>query len=140
MNRLTKALLTLAFMLGGLVTFAQTAPVTITNNTGCHYLVTAVAVEPGCVNPCTTTTICVAPGAIVNINPCGPPHYQWCNIEVTPADRNCQPCPSASFPSVFVSAPNDPCAPYTQHAMGKHCMCGAFKVDYLSPNDLHINP
>ncbi len=141
MNRITKTLLTLALVLGGMVAFAQSAPVNITNNTGCHYLVRAVAVEPGCTNPCATATICVPPGAVVSLNPCGMPHLIWCNVQVTPADANCQACPSP-FGTVNVSAPNDPCAPYPQHASGKHCdaLCGSFNVDYLTPNDVHINP
>ncbi|HCQ15746.1 MAG TPA: hypothetical protein DIU20_05770, partial [Cryomorphaceae bacterium] len=82
MNQVKKTLLTLAFMLAGVVAFAQPAPVNITNNTSCHYLVRAVAVEPGCINPCSTAIVCVAPGATVPIPPCGAPHLVWCNVQV----------------------------------------------------------
>ncbi len=140
MNHFKKTLLTLALALGSVAAFAQAAPVQITNNTGCWYIVQAVAVEPGCVNPCTVGPVCVPPGAVVSLPPCNPAAF-WCNVQVTPADPNCIACP-APFSTVNVSAPNDPCAPFPQHAAGKHCDpgCGSFNVHYVTANDVQINP
>ncbi len=136
-------LFTLALSLAGILTFAQNSPLNVNNNTDCYYLITAVAVERGCINPCTTQTICIPPHSSLPILPCGNPDLIWCNLQVTPADDDCQPCqPGSDYPTVNVSAPNDPCAPFPHTDTGKHCSdaCGNFTVDFHSPTDADIHP
>ena len=143
MKLFAKTLLTLTLMAGGMISFAQSVPLNVNNQTDCYYLITAVAVEGACTNPCTTQTICIPPHSSVSLNPCGPPDLIWCNLQVTPADADCQPCrPSSDYPTVYVSAPNDPCAPFPHMDSGKHChdKCGSFTVDFHSPQDADIIP
>ncbi len=141
MNHFKKTLLTFVLMLGAIAAFAQPAPLNVNNNTPCTYLVTAVAVDQSCQDPCVTKTICVGPFSSVQLPPCGGADIFWCNLQVTPADDDCQPCPNPPFSTVNVSAPNDPCAPFPQTDTGNHCngKCDQFTVDYHSPFDADIH-
>lgn len=141
----SKTLFSLALMLcSGLVASAQTAPLDINNNSSCYYLVKAIAIDLDCQNPCATTIMCVPPNSSVQLSPCGAPDLVWCNLQVTPADANCQPCltdDGSPYATVFVAAPNDPCSSFPPSDSGYHCdsQCGTFNVDYHNPNTADIN-
>ena len=139
--KICKTLFTLLLFASYGIAIAQSAPIDVHNNTDCYFLVRAVAIQNDCQSPCITSTLCVPPNSTVQINPCSfIDAYVWCNVRVTPADGNCQPCPADDFPPVTVAAPGDPCSSYPHDDSGLHCECDHFQVHYNDPYNLVINP
>ncbi|MEQ9262090.1 MAG: hypothetical protein RLP14_02905 [Owenweeksia sp.] len=114
---------------------AQSAPLSVTNNTGCAFLVQLVNSDDACDQMCATSAICIPPGTTV-INPCNANWY-WDRALITPTTDDCQDCANGT---IFVAAPNPTnCLGLSTRVRSNHCACGPYRAIFVSPTSLTLN-
>lgn len=124
------------FLMGTASGFAQSSPVTVTNNGNCAILVELVNERDDCGNSCTTSQVCVLPYSTVTINPCNRNWY-WDRAIVYAAIDACDPCTTTP---VMVNSPAPTnCLSLSNPVTTTHCAgCGPFTVDFSSSTTLDI--
>ena len=114
---------------------AQSSALTVTNNTGCAFLVQLVNTNDGCDDTCPTSAICVAPGTTI-INPCNSNWY-WDRALITPTTDDCYDCANGT---IFVAAPNPTnCLALSTSVSSNHCACGPYTANFVSTTSLTLN-
>ncbi len=122
---------------GASYVLAQSAPLTISNNTNCAYVVVLYNEQDDCNDQC-AVKVCVppGPGASVTVNPCNPDWF-WDRAIVYPSIDSCDPCGrplavAAPNPTNCFGLPNSVSSP-------GHCAgCGPYTINFSSPTTLDI--
>ncbi len=84
---------------------AQSGPMYIVNSSNCYVYIDYVEAYscPSTVCYASPNNVCLAPGDVATVNPCGNTTFQWAIGAISLADANCTPCGSLYEVQQFVS-------------------------------------